>query len=34
MGIKIDLSAHRLWVNRDGGWQQVHLEPKEFELLA
>jgi two-component system KDP operon response regulator KdpE len=31
--IKIDLSACRVWVKRDGEWQEVHLEPKEFELL-
>ena len=31
--IKIDLGAHRVWVKRDGEWQEVDLEPREFELL-
>jgi len=31
--IKIDLGAHRVWVKRDGEWQEVHLEPRELELL-
>jgi two-component system response regulator VicR len=31
--IKIDLGGHRVRVKRDDEWQEVQLEPKEFELL-
>jgi len=31
--LMIDLIAGRVWVKRDGEWQEVHLEPKELELL-
>ena len=31
--LKMDLSADRVWVKRDGEWQEVHLEPRELELL-
>ena len=32
--IKIDPSGHRVWATRDDEWQEVHLEPREFELLS
>jgi DNA-binding response OmpR family regulator len=31
--IKIDLGGHRVWAEQNNEWQEVHLEPKEFELL-
>jgi len=29
----IDRAARRVWVCRDGRWQEVHLQPLQFELL-
>jgi two-component system response regulator MtrA len=29
----IDFAGHRVWVCRDGKWQEVHLPPLEFALL-
>jgi DNA-binding response OmpR family regulator len=31
--IKVDPGAQRVWVTRDGEWQEAELEPREFELL-
>jgi DNA-binding response OmpR family regulator len=31
--IEIDLGNHSVKVKRNGEWQRVHLEPKDFELL-
>ncbi|MGD9099719.1 MAG: response regulator transcription factor [Anaerolineae bacterium] len=32
--ILFDYSSRRVWVCRDGSWQEVHLQPLQFELLA
>ena len=29
----VDRTARRVWVCRDGRWQEVHLQPLQFELL-
>ena len=29
----IDFAGRRVWVNRDGTWQEVHLQPLQFDLL-
>ena len=31
--IKIDMGGRRVWAKRDEEWQEIHLEPKELELL-
>jgi two-component system response regulator RegX3 len=31
--IRIDFASHRVWVKRDGGWQEVGLQRLQFELL-
>jgi DNA-binding response OmpR family regulator len=31
--ILVDLSSRRVWVCRDGRWQEEHLQPLQFELL-
>jgi two-component system response regulator VicR len=31
--IEIDLGNYRVTVKKDGDWQRVHFEPKEFEVL-
>jgi DNA-binding response OmpR family regulator len=32
--ILFDYSSRRVWVCRDGNWQEVRLQPLQFELLA
>jgi DNA-binding response OmpR family regulator len=29
----VDSPGHRVWVCRDGRWQEIHLQPLQFELL-
>jgi len=31
--ILVDFAGRRVWVCRDGSWQEVHLQPLQFELL-
>jgi DNA-binding response OmpR family regulator len=31
--IRVDFGARRVWVKRDGKWQEVHLQRLQFELL-
>jgi DNA-binding response OmpR family regulator len=31
--ILVDFSGRRVWVRRDGSWQQIHLQRLQFELL-
>jgi DNA-binding response OmpR family regulator len=31
--ILVDFSSHRVWVCRDGRWQEIHLQRLQFELL-
>jgi DNA-binding response OmpR family regulator len=32
--LRLDLAGRRVWVQRAGAWQRVHLQPLQFELLA
>ncbi len=31
--IQVDFASRRVWVRRDGNWQEVHLQRLQFELL-
>ena len=31
--IKVDFIGHAVWIRRNGQWEQVHLQPLQFELL-
>jgi two-component system alkaline phosphatase synthesis response regulator PhoP len=31
--LQIDFASRRVWVNRDETWQEVHLQPLQFDLL-
>jgi DNA-binding response OmpR family regulator len=31
--ILVDFASRRVWVCRDGSWQEIHLQPLQFELL-